>query len=67
LMEALRTLQESHSDYENLRWFRCLKRRIEHVGLSLSSEPLTLAQQLLELPIKRALMNARTVLDEGVE
>ena len=67
LMEALRTLQENHSEYESLRWCRCLKRRVEHVGFDLASEPLTLAQRLLELPIRRALMNARTVLDEGVE
>ena len=67
LMEALRMLREDHSEYESLRWCRCLKRRVEHLGLSLSSESLTLAQKLLELPIRRALMNARSVLDEGVE
>ncbi|MCX7424493.1 MAG: hypothetical protein NTW96_02485 [Planctomycetia bacterium] len=67
LLEALRTLQGDHSEYENLRWSRCLKRRVEQVGLSLTSEPLTLAQKLLELPIRRALTNARMVLDEGVE
>lgn len=67
LMEALRILQEGDSEYESLRWCRCLKRRLEHVGLDLASEPLIVAQKLLELPIRRALMNARTVLDEGVE
>ena len=67
LMEALRMLQADHSDYETVRWFRCLKRRVDHAGLDPASEPLTLAQKLLGLPIKRALMNARTILDEGVE
>lgn len=67
LMEAIRMLQENASDYENLRWCRCLNRRIEHLRLSSGMEPIALAQKLLENPIKRALMSARKLLDEGNE
>ena len=67
LMEALRMLQENRSEFENLRWCRCLERRIDQAGLTPNSEPLLLAQEILELPIRRALMNARTVLDVGIE
>jgi hypothetical protein len=63
LVDALTYLKGDHSDVEDTRWCRCLKRRIEHAGLSLEIPPLTLAQNLLELPIKRAFMSARTLLE----
>lgn len=65
LVEALTTLQGDPSDVEDMRWCRCLKRRIEHAGASLETNPLKLAQDLLELPIKRAFMSARTRLESG--
>ena len=65
LVDALTYLKGDHSDVEDTRWCRCLKRRIEHARLSLEIPPLTLAQNLLELPIKRAFMSARTLLESG--
>ena len=35
LVEAMTVLKGDHSDVEDTRWCRCLKRRIEHAGLSL--------------------------------
>lgn len=63
LVEALTCLQGDHSDVEDLRWVRCLKRRIDHSGLSLDVPAFKLAQDLLELPIKRAFMSARAFLE----
>jgi hypothetical protein len=65
LVEALTALQNDPSDIEDTRWCRCIRRRLEHEGLSLKTPPLTLAQNILELPIKRAFMSARTVLEMG--
>ena len=65
LVEALTTLQGEHKDIEEMRWCRCLKRRIEHAGMSLEIQPLRLAQDLLELPIKRAFSSARTQLESS--
>lgn len=66
LVEALTVLQgEDHADVEDTRWCRCLKRRIEHGEMSLETPALLLAQKLLELPIKRAFMSARTFLESG--
>jgi len=65
LMEALTVLKGDHSDVEDTRWCRCLKRRIEQAGQTLDNPPLTLAQNLLELPIKRAFMSACTMLEWG--
>ncbi len=63
LVEALTVLKGDHSDVEDTRWCRCLKRRIEQAGQSLDIPSLTLAQYLLELPIKRAFMSACTLLE----
>jgi hypothetical protein len=65
LVEALTALQGDHKDLEDTRWCRCLKRRIEYNVMSLDTPALRLAQDLLELPIKRAFMSARTILESG--
>lgn len=65
LVEALTVLKGDHTDVEDTRWCRCLKRRIEHSGLSLEAHPLMLAQNLLELPIKRGFMSARALLESS--
>ncbi len=64
-LEALSVLKGDHSDVEDTRWCRGLKRRIEHAGLSLDAHPLRLAQDLLELPIRRAFTTARALLESG--
>jgi hypothetical protein len=67
LVEALMAMREDdQSDIKDTRWCRCLKRRIEYAGMSLATAPLKLAQDLLEMPIKRAFMSARAIL-ESVE
>lgn len=62
LIEAIRVLQDDCED--DLRWVRALRRRIESAGLKLDDEPLELAQNILELPVKRTLSAAR-MLAEG--
>ncbi len=60
LVEALHILKEESEGMDDTRrWVRALARRIEGIGLSGESQPLLLAQKLLELPVKRALSSAR--------
>jgi hypothetical protein len=62
LVEALHILKEkgeSDGAEDPRRWVRALSRRIESLGLAAESQPLLLAQKLLELPVKRALSSAR--------
>ncbi len=60
LAEALHILKEESDGMDDTRrWVRALARRIENLGLSGESQPLLLAQQLLELPVKRALSSSR--------
>jgi hypothetical protein len=63
LIEAINRLKHDPSDFESYRWSRCLSRRIEFLGLSIDQEPLDLAQRVLELPIRRAFMSARAILE----
>lgn len=60
LVEALHILKEESDGVDDARrWVRALARRIEALSLSVDSQPLLLAQKLLELPVKRALSSAR--------
>lgn len=60
LIEALRILRdESEGEDDPRRWVRALARRMEHMNLNINMDPLILAQQILELPIKRALTSSR--------
>jgi hypothetical protein len=65
LVEALTAMKGDPSVVEDTRWYRCLTRRIEQAGYSLDTHPLRLAQDILELPIKRAFMSARALLESG--
>jgi hypothetical protein len=58
LLEALHVTKE---DVENddLRWVRALRNRVESMSLKIDADPLELAQQILELPVKRTLSSAR--------
>lgn len=63
LIEALHIAQGDGD--EDLRWVRALRRRIEGMELKLDGgDPLELAQQILELPVKRTFASAR-MLAEG--
>lgn len=63
LVEALRDMQTNLSSSE-LRWCRCLKRRLEVLGIHVNDDDaLTPAQELLELPLRRAFANAKSILE----
>jgi hypothetical protein len=60
LVEAIHILKEESDGMDDTRrWVRALARRIESLGLTGESQPLLLAQKLLELPVKRALSSSR--------
>lgn len=61
LVEALRVLVGADGDNDDLRWSRILRRRVSALGRDLteSTDCLEVAQELLELPIRRALASAR--------
>ncbi|MBN8625467.1 MAG: hypothetical protein J0M17_08265 [Planctomycetes bacterium] len=67
LVEALTHLKGDHSDVEGTRWCRSLKRRVETLGLSTEAEALENAQRILELPLRRAFMSARTMIEQPGE
>jgi hypothetical protein len=60
LVEALHILKEDSLGIDDSRrWVRALSRRIEVMSLGSESQPLLLAQRLLELPVKRSLTSSR--------
>lgn len=62
LLETLHFIGgEDAEALDALRWYRVLARRIEALGLKDESDNLTKAQKLLELPVKRALVTARSL------
>jgi hypothetical protein len=63
LLEAIHMLREGEMDEDPRRWVRMLVRRIEKLGLKTETEPIVLAQELLELPVKRALASSRMLAD----
>ena len=64
LVEAIHMLRESDDATEDSRrWVRMLARRIEKLRLKIETEPIVLAQELLELPVKRALASSRMLAD----
>jgi hypothetical protein len=62
LVDAIYMLQ-GPDENEDLRWVRCLHRRIESVGLKKDGDPLEIAQRILELPLKRTFASARRLAD----
>lgn len=69
LMEAIRQIQPASDEQDNdesFRWKRILRARIDGLGeQAISREPFLLAQQLLELPVKRALASAVKILENA--
>ncbi len=60
LVEALHILKEDSDNIDDTRrWVRALARRIDNLGLKVEMQPISLAQNLLELPVKRALSASR--------
>jgi len=64
LAEAIHFVQQSDDD-DDLRWVRALKRRIEQMELKLEDDALELAQQILELPVKRTFASARMLAENA--
>jgi hypothetical protein len=68
LMEAIRQTTTSEEEYleDAPRWQRILHARIKELGPdAMNREPFLLAQQLLELPVKRALASAVKILENA--
>ncbi len=62
LVEALHVLRtDSQREEDGRRWVRILVHRIEKLGLGKETDAIVLAQELLELPVKRALASSRTL------
>jgi hypothetical protein len=59
---ALDVLKNGQAE-EDLRWARCLRKRLDHLDLTLEGDSLELAQKVLELPIKRSFITAKGFLE----
>lgn len=62
LVEALHLLRDEESGYNSYRWYQNLRHRLDDLGISGDFEPLTVAQKLLELPLRRSLQQAKAAL-----
>jgi hypothetical protein len=64
LIEALHLVKSGDDVTENLRWRKILDRRITELGMTNESmDPLFVAQQLLDLPIRRALSVSKSMIE----
>lgn len=64
LTEAFHVYQEDgEGEEDGRRWVRVLARRIDQLGLEGEKNAMVVAQQLLELPVKRALASSRTLVE----
>jgi len=63
LIEALHILENERGADEE-RWMRALRRRIDDLGLNAETDQLIVAQRLLELPVRRALVAAWIIADK---
>jgi hypothetical protein len=62
LVEALHIIQDEGDEYSSYRWHQNLKHRLEEMGIAGGFEPFIAAQKLLELPLRRALQQAKSAL-----
>lgn len=63
LMHALQHLQDNPADFEDddaSLWIRVLRRKLEELNLKPEMDKLEIAQKILELPIRRALVDSYT-------
>ena len=59
LIAALSEIRSGSGDeFEGLRWYEVLIARMDSLGLSKDSDPITAVQRLLDLPIRRTLTSA---------
>lgn len=64
IADAIRTYRQEPQDYD-YRWARALVEQIGEDRLANGEEPLVLAQQVLELPLRRALAAAETAMESN--
>ena len=64
LIEALHALPDSGGEEDHRRWARSLTRKLKELGLEKEDDPLTVAQKLLELPMKRSFEGANIKVEE---
>ena len=65
LVQGLHLLLSEDESLADCRWYGVLQRRIEKLGIDEQTfDPLEVAQQLLELPIRRTLASGRSFLQE---
>jgi hypothetical protein len=62
LAEALHIIRDEGDEYSSYRWHQNLKHRLEEMGIGDGFEPFIAAQKLLELPLRRALQQAKSAL-----
>ena len=68
LVEALHFWKtgEAGTEEDSLRWMRALRSRISVLELESESDNLILAQKLLELPLRRALIASRQLAEAAL-
>ena len=55
LTEAVRHATSTDSEFENLRWWRCINRRIKELDIKDAEDPFKIAQMIIENPVSRCL------------
>lgn len=65
LTEAVRQVIDDESESADMRWYRCIKRRIEELKIDGNEEPLVIAQKILANPVSRSLEQCFDRMDFG--
>jgi len=65
LTEAVRQVVADESESSDMRWHRCIKRRIEQLEIAPNEEPLVISQKILADPVSRSLQECFDELDFG--
>jgi hypothetical protein len=65
LTEAVRQVTTYESEFSDMRWHRCVKRRIEELEIAANEEPLVIAQKILANPVSRSLQKCFHDMDFG--
>lgn len=65
LVQAIPLVESGGEDVDGCKWAKLLKRRLDDLNAGPASDALSKAQQLLELPIRRALASAKVLAGTG--
>jgi hypothetical protein len=63
LSEAVRLALNPDGEFEDLRWWRCIKRKIKQLEVDEKEEPYKIAQMILDNPVSRCLENCTKVFE----